>query len=650
VGDMASDYKTIAALGRPFTLGMLYDSQRNKLIPGTTLWDDKTLREKTCESPQLGSEFQITSSDSAEDKSNSLGVEASLGVSFLFGLVDVSGSAKYLYDYKTFKNQSRVILQYKATTHYKQLSMTPDEIKNIQLPGVIETGLATHVVVGILYGANAFFVFDSERLDSDSVHDYHGKMGAVIRKIPICSVYGEVDINLTPEEKSLTEKFSCKFYGDILLQHNPTTFQEALSAYAKLPQLLHSNGDNAVPLRVWLMPLTNLDSKAPKLNREITVGVVRKAQEAVEDLRQMEMRCNDSLEDRVVGNCPPIQKELKCFQKTCNYYQSKLQKMLEDNLLGHTGEGKEAEEQLFENREKSPFSHEKLSKWLNNKEREINVIKSCVEMMEGKKMEIETKIKMVPNQSALDREVLAPGVDHVLCYVFTSLENNDRYLKELAEYTDAFKLCELKSINAFPLAENTCAILYTPEWYFTDNVITKMREKARAFHGLAKALKNNSRFSFCVAAIANEDHEGATIYHYKNGILVTDNFSVPEISDPESIKDRNALIWYTCELTLDPSTVNGYLTLSDDNKEPSLSDKDMKKKLGRFYARGRYQSLLLACNRTAGATLELDTLRVMSEFSHSVLGDHSAARVLGSLLSVRRTSSQPLQAASRGYR
>ncbi|KAF3853079.1 hypothetical protein F7725_013767 [Dissostichus mawsoni] len=76
---MASDHMNVAALGRPFTLGMLYDARSDTLVP------------------------------------------ASLKASFLGGLIAVGGSAEYLNDEKKFKNQSRVTCQYKATTNFKEL-------------------------------------------------------------------------------------------------------------------------------------------------------------------------------------------------------------------------------------------------------------------------------------------------------------------------------------------------------------------------------------------------------------------------------------------------------------------------------------------------------------------------------------------------
>ncbi|XP_045923913.1 stonustoxin subunit beta-like isoform X2 [Micropterus dolomieu] len=540
---MASDTIKVAALGRPFTLGMLYDARKDQLIPGLTLWDDKTLKENTRENSQHSSAFEISASDSIESRSSLLDVDASLKVSYMCGLIEGGGSAKYLNDTKKFKNQSRVTCQYKATTNFKQLSVIDHLPRNTQQIDVIQKTSATHVVTGILYGANAFFVFDSEKLDASSVTDFQLKMEAVIKKIPKLNVEGKVELKLTDAEKSLTEKFSCKFYGDFILESNPATFEDAVKTYVDLPKLLGEKGENGVPLKVSLMPLKNLYSEAAEPVREISVGLVSKIEYALEDLSQVGMRCNDSLDDRVVENLPQIREELSTFQKLCNVYATKLQQTMEKKLPSIRA-GKEDEsstEKVFEDRDKSPFSHEKLSKWMEDKEREINIIRSCVEKMEG--------TQIVHNKSELDREVL--GVEDALCFVFTSMERGDTYLDVMADYLDSHKL----------------GSTYESPWYHSEEVVTKMSEKAKDFHDLAKALKNNSRFCFLIAAIANKKYAGATIYHYKEGILVSEEFSKPDLPPVEKITDRRDLIWYACDLTLDPDTVNNYLTLSLGNKK-----------------------------------------------------------------------------------
>ncbi|KAK1878745.1 Neoverrucotoxin subunit beta [Dissostichus eleginoides] len=106
----------VAALGRPFGLGMLYDCRNDSLVPGMTLWDHEDLKNHIGERPQMFNDCDIVASESIEDKSKALNVEASLKASFLSGLVEVEGSAKYLNDSKTSKNHARVTLKYQATT------------------------------------------------------------------------------------------------------------------------------------------------------------------------------------------------------------------------------------------------------------------------------------------------------------------------------------------------------------------------------------------------------------------------------------------------------------------------------------------------------------------------------------------------------
>ncbi|KAK9530899.1 hypothetical protein VZT92_012373 [Zoarces viviparus] len=545
---MASDLNNVAALGRPFTLGMLYDVRKDALISGFKLWDNTTLEGKITESVQCSSQFEMTDSDTIESKSSLLDVEASVKASFFCGLVEVEGSAKYLNDQKEFKNQSRVTCQYKSTTHFKQLSMTDLVTLDADQRDIAKNTSATHVVTGILYGANSFFVFDSQKADASSVQNIQGSMRAVINKIPTLSLEGQASVQLTDEEKALTDTCSCKFFGDFILESIPVTFAEAVKTCGQLPQLLGEKGENAVPMKVWLMPLKYFSHEAAELISGISVGLVGKMQDALEDLREIRMRCNDSLEDGVLNSFPYIHEEFKTFQKLCDLYASDLQQNMAKKIPS-IREGKEDESSLkgvFDDREKSPFSREKLSKWLDNKEREMNVIRSCVDIMEG--------TKIVQNQSELDREVLDGDVDHALCFVFTSMIKGDTDLDVMATYLDS---TEIRSTTE-------------DQWFSSDEVFTTMREKAKAFRDLVRACKNNKRLRFLITGTPNEKHKGATIYQYKKGILVSEDYSEPALP-PAQITDRRDLTLYACDLTLDPNTAHKNLILSAGNKRATYA-------------------------------------------------------------------------------
>nr|BBF98489.1 sptoxin beta-subunit [Siganus puellus] len=534
---------SVAALGRPFSLGMLYDARRDELVPGWRLWDEATLAGKKTQTVKPYSAFQISASDSIESRSNLLDVNASIKASFLSGLIEVGGSAKYLNDKKEFRHQSRVTCHYNATTTFEELSVVELDAMTKDQLDVIQKGVATHVVVGILYGANAVFVFDSQKVDSSSVQDIQGNMEAVIKKIPSFSIEGKAEIKLTDEEKSLTDKFSCKFYGDFILDSNPATFKDAVKTYVELPKLLGQKGENSVPLKVWLMPLKYFHTKAAELMKGISVGLVRKVQDSLEDLRQIQMRCNDALVDPTVESFPLIRQDVMRFQQMCKEYESKIQKIMSEKLplIRDGKEDESAVEKLLADRDTTPFSSANLETWMQNKEKEINIIWSCVKIMDG--------VKIMQTQSELDREVLSSRVEDIVCFVFTSLEENDPTLHVMNSYLDTGK------------SQN---ISHQP-WYTSNNLVDRMHRDAKWIHGLNKVLANN-RFLALIAVVQNNKYVGSSIYRYKNARPISDNFQQPCLPKVQDINDKSDLIWYATDLNLDPETANPNLRLSQENK------------------------------------------------------------------------------------
>ncbi|XP_041671079.1 neoverrucotoxin subunit beta-like [Cheilinus undulatus] len=533
---MDSENINFAALGRPFTMGMLYDARKDELITGLTLWHSKDLEENTVETPHSTSSFKVSASDSIESKSSLMDINASLEASFMSGLVKVEGSAHYLNNTKKFKNQSRVICQYNVTTCFKQLSLADLGTLNKEQIERIKKGFATHVVAGILYGANAFFVFDSEKLDSSTTQEIQGSMEAVIKKIPSFDVGGKVDIKLTDEEKKLTNKFSCKFYGDLTLESNPTTFEEAVNTYAELPKLIREKKENCIPQKVWLLPLKDLESSAAQLQCEISQELLREVQDALEDLTQVGMRVNEAMDDEDVKRFPPIQGKLHRFQNLCDSYVSDIKRVFAEKLplIREGEEDEKSVKQMLEDRAKSPFSHERLSKWMDGKEKEINVIKFCLAIMKGAKPEI----KVVPNQSAVEKAVLKAGSQEALCYVFTSLHSPDSGLEAIADFLDS---AEKENAEEDP-------------WYYSETVVRRMRSMARFF----KSVQFPDNYSILlITSIADENHKGATIYRLKEGILKPE----PEKRDLADVNNRGDFAMYFIDVTLDPDTANQNLTV-----------------------------------------------------------------------------------------
>ncbi|KAM4552436.1 cytolytic toxin-alpha-like [Odontesthes bonariensis] len=504
----------VAALGRPFSLGMLYDSRQDSLLPGMTLWNRDDLKNHIRERPKSYNDFQILASESVTDKTSALNVEASLKASFFSGLIEVEGSAKYLHDDKTSKNQARVTLKYEATTKFQELSM--EHLGNMKYPHVFEQGIATHVVTGVLYGAKAFFVFDRDVSDDENNQDIEGSLRVMIKKIPGIVIEGSGSVKLEDGDAEKVKKFSCKFHGDFLLEKTPSTFEEAVEVYQSLPGLVGENGENAVPMKVWLFPLTNLDSNAAKLVRQISKEFVDDAQAVLEDFGELEVRCNDALQT-LAQQFPQIGKKLKRFKEMSGEFKVEFQRNLAKMLPSIRGGGAEeaALAEILEKRVSSPFNNTSLNEWLDCKEREMYTVMSVTGLMKN--------IRKVTSQIDLYKEVLS--VEHAVCFVFTSLGEDEPYLSALSNY--------LKGTQPGDPQDPQSPDVEKEQWYASKEVMDAMRTKAKLFSDFAEANKENKNTKFLTAGLTDETHKGSTIYLYKDGFTVSENFEPP--SKPESV-------------------------------------------------------------------------------------------------------------------
>ncbi|XP_063340054.1 uncharacterized protein LOC134634662 [Pelmatolapia mariae] len=513
----------VAALGRPFSVGMLYDCRSDSLIPGLTLWDRSDLKGDIGERPQASNEFEIVASESISGKSSALNVDASLKASFLSGLVQVDGSAKYLNDSKSSRNQARVTLKYKATTKFQQLSMNHLGRGNVKHPYVFDQGLATHVVTAILYGAQAFFVFDREVSEHENHQDVQGNLKVIIKKIPLLSVEGEGSLKMEEKDKESVDKFSCKFYGDFCLPKPPTTFQDAIKVYQSLPGLLKENGDEAVPVKVWLLPLTCLDSSAAKLVRQISIGLVQEAQRVLEDFSEVEMRNNDVLGTSTAQQFPQIDKKMKTFKEMCSEFKLEFKQTLAKKLPSIRGGGEEEAElaEILKKRHSSPFNSKNLNEWMDCKAREIYTLMSFTRMMKN--------TKIISSQNDLYKESLS--AEHVVCFVFTSLGKDEPYLSALSKYLKGETNPDLQDPHTHDVEKE--------QWYASKELTAEMRRKAKLFSDFAEANKENKNMKFLTVGLTNETQEGSSIYLYEGGFTVSENFEPPSKPETVTAADRN---------------------------------------------------------------------------------------------------------------
>lgn len=143
----------------------------------------------------MSSSFEIHTEDTLAKIADLLGMDANLTMSALAGLVELSRSA-HLLNYRKITECTRLfIVKYSLTTRLEKPSLT--DLK--QFPTMRDESfyqsVATHLVIGIVYGAEVYFVFertlfpdeDQEKIDQ-SVMKLLGKL-ATLR----VSTHGQLD-------------------------------------------------------------------------------------------------------------------------------------------------------------------------------------------------------------------------------------------------------------------------------------------------------------------------------------------------------------------------------------------------------------------------------------------------------------------------
>ena len=525
------------ALGQPFKLGMLYDCRTEKLIPGVTLWDNEDLkRDLVCEIRE-SSAFTIDASDTLEDKANALDIKANLKLSFMGGLIQVSGAAKYLDDRTSSFCQERVTMKYSCTTSFESLSMNHLGKGNIKHTEVFDHGNATHVVTGITYGANAFFVFDKMHSSSTSKRDASGELHAMVKSLPSIQIEGDAELKMSEEEKKKANTFKCQFYGDFKPWINPTTYQDAVRLYKDLPQQLGKNNEKAVPVTVWLYPLENLDSKASKLVRDISSNLVNKTEMVLENLHQYEMKCNDLIASGACQNFSQVKSDIFLFKELMQEYKISFQNKILPILPKIRGGGAEESElaSVLKQNEESVFSRKQLSKSLESKESEVKVLSGYLKGMEG--------IPFASSQADMNAEIMDPSNKYVVAFTMVQpeidpvIESMQAYLKD--QYVDT------STVKAKKKEQSS----------------KSMVQNARAFKDFWSANQDNASTKFIITLGMSDVHEtSGFICVYKDGEVVSKDFQPPNKGGPprSSLTRHNSLTLTWTEPNHGLEHVTGY--------------------------------------------------------------------------------------------
>ena len=490
----------IPSLGIPFSLGMLYDARSEKIIPGKTLWDAKVLDSAKKVEQQPSSNFEVYTKSTIGEKTKSLNVEASLKLSLMGGMIEIGGAGKYLNDEQNSERQARVTLKYSCTSRFEELTI--ERIGSIQYPKVLDDNKATHVVTGITYGTDAFFIFDCSLTEPEKITQISEKMKAVIKVIPMS---GSTSLDIKFGDQKETNKFRCKFYSDLQLPSNPSNFQEAVNVYRELPKLIKGEkGDNdkTIPKRIYLRPLSDLDGGHLRIVRAISDCLVSQVEEIMQSFSTITMRANDLLSNEICSYFVELESQIQNFQELIKHFRTKFSKDLAAILPKIRGQGAEETElaELISSVHASPFNSKDMDKYLKGKCKEIKILNQFIKNMSTMSIEL-----LLPSRAGfLEALITDDDIRHVVCFAFNVVSNT-------TAYTDALE-------KFLATGKNNAKAVAVKEWFDKSFTMAEVRSKSSEFLDLVRTNYRAEGFRFAVTD-SNEETtaSGPAIILYTDG-------------------------------------------------------------------------------------------------------------------------------------
>ena len=175
---------------------------------------------------------EVFTGDSLEEKMAKLGVDSSLKLTLMTGLVSPSCIGNFIFDRKSSKKQARVTLKCESTSKFDTLSL--DQMKKEIHRDINEEMTATHFVSGIEYGTQAVFVFDRDVDDKEMYIDVENDLKLAIHSLSRVPAEESGPIYTDERDTEERKKLKCTFYGNQTSFKNSMSYEDAVRAYSAL--------------------------------------------------------------------------------------------------------------------------------------------------------------------------------------------------------------------------------------------------------------------------------------------------------------------------------------------------------------------------------------------------------------------------------
>ena len=364
--------RKIQNLGGHIEVGQLYDASTDNRIPGEFLWyRNKT---KFIEGDDI---FQTKQTHGTSrkllERLDVLDIDASLKVSFLGGLIEISGSANYLNNQREYQDSYRVSRKFfgegKDITIDAEMSTVNPH--NCARPG------ATHVVTAVKRGFSAIMTFEVEKSENDKIQNIGGSLNVMVKNLPGFSIEGSANVSLNEDEKTLAEKMTFSYEGDADIRL-PGTFEEAVKNWQKIGDIAR---DNQRVIQFTISPLERYCDQEQKILTEITEGNIVRVGEMIQDFDEIDLLLKSFERRQFTQENEDYKLLILQLIQGFNTERYRIQRKVRD-ILPKIRKGSSSEQDLTNlllEYENSPYKFSKVHNLLQKRETEIQLIQKITQ-------------------------------------------------------------------------------------------------------------------------------------------------------------------------------------------------------------------------------------------------------------------------------
>jgi len=494
--------------GSSVTLGSLYDGRLDTLMTPLNLWSPEVIESNKIETNVGYSNTDFYTDEDILKRLDIMGVEAEMKLSFMGGLIKVAGGAKYLHDQDLDENTVRSTLAYKATTKSEVLPygtpVTYPRVCQEVTSEATDDMTPTHVVTEIVYGLNGYMVFKKDFKSNTEKKEISGHLNVVVKAIPQFQVNGSASFNLTEEEDEISKTMSLTFYGDVLLNPPPSTFEDAIAVYKELPAKAM---ENQKVVSYTLTPITLYCNEQESILNGINQQNVELVSSMQADFESIERKIHGLSNSFVALSFPHFSSVLNAFHTKFSEFKNGLNKELQ-TLLPQIRGGGAAQTKLTElvNRySQGVYEKSRVDVFLSVRTKEIETINNVLDIVK------DTSIVVDDGRSGNGNKCLQ---DHEVALIYTL-----RVLPEVSE-ADKYEYASGNNWNE------------TNKWFFDKLEVGKTGQVKRLFKQFYDDNKDASLcFMISLVLDLETDTAPAQLSVLKNGEdIITDYIPPPKVS------------------------------------------------------------------------------------------------------------------------